>query len=85
MTDVVQVSRRALRALKPLPRQEQQRIRAAVELLAETPRPPGCVAMKGRDSTYRVRVGDYRIVYKVQDAMLLVLVLAIGNRKTVYR
>jgi mRNA interferase RelE/StbE len=66
-------------------RREQQRIRAALDLLADNPRPPNCVAMQGEDSAYRVRVGDYRIAYEVLDAVLLIRVVQVGHRREVYR
>lgn len=81
----VQIARRAVKSLAALPRRDQQRIRAAVDLLADTPRPPGCVAIVGEPSVYRVRVGDYRIVYQVRDAVLLVQVVRIGHRRDVYQ
>lgn len=81
----VQIARRAVKAIEALPRKEQQRVRAAIDLLSQTPRPPGCVAMAGEPSTYRVRVGDYRIVYEVHDAVLLVQVVRVGHRREVYR
>jgi mRNA interferase RelE/StbE len=81
----VRLARRAARSLASLERREQQRIRAALELLAENPRPPNSVAMQGEDSVYRVRVGDYRIVYEVLDSVLLVHVVRIGHRREVYR
>lgn len=81
----VQVSRRAIKALRSLPRQEQQRIRAAIDLLSAQPRPPGCVALAGQESAYRVRVGNYRIVYEIHDAVLLIQVVRIGHRRAVYR
>ncbi len=81
----VQIARRAVKALDALPRKEQQRVRAAIDLLGETPRPPGCVALTGEASAYRVRVGDYRIVYEVHDAVLLVQVVRVGHRREVYR
>ncbi len=84
MTYQVQVARRAVKSLAGLPRKEQQRIRAAIDLLADTPRPPGCVAMVGESSAYRVRVGDYRIVYEVHDRMLRIQVVRIGRRRSVY-
>jgi mRNA interferase RelE/StbE len=71
--------------LAALPRREQQRIRAAVDLLADNPRPPACVALAGEARTYRVRVGDYRIVYEVLDDRLIVQVVCIGRRRDVYR
>jgi mRNA interferase RelE/StbE len=68
-----------------LQRREQQRIRAALDLLADNPRPPNCVAMQGEGSVYWVRVGDYRIVYEVLDAVLVIHVVRIGHRREVYR
>lgn len=81
----VTIARRAVKALAALPRKEQQRIRAAIDLLADTPRPPGCVAMAGEAHAYRVRVGDYRIVYDVFDDRLVIQVVRIGHRRDVYR
>lgn len=81
----VEVARRAVKAVAALPRPEQRRVQAAIDLLAETPRPPGCVAMAGELSTYRVRVGSYRIVYEVHDQVLLIQVVRVGHRREVYR
>ena len=81
----VQLARRAIKSMVALPRKEQQRVRAAIDLLGETPRPSGCVALTGEAGTYRVRVGNYRIVYEVHDAVLLVQVVRVGHRREVYR
>lgn len=81
----VEIARRAVKALARLPRREQQRVRAAIDLLADEPRPPGCVALKGEDRAYRVRVGDYRIVYEVHDHRLVVLVIRVGHRRDIYK
>ena len=81
----VRLARRAARALSALQRREQQQIRAALDLLADNPRPPNCVEMQGEDSVHRVRVGDYRIVYEVLDSVLLVHVVRIGHRREIYR
>ncbi len=80
----VKLSRRSIKALAALPRKEQSRIQAALDLLSETPRPPNCVAMAGENSVYRVRVGNYRIVYEVKDNILKVLVVRIGHRREVF-
>ena len=80
----VDIARRAVKALAALPRREQQRIRAAIDLLADNPRPPGCVAMTGEAHAYRVRVGDYRIIYEVLDDRLVVQVVRVGHRRDVY-
>lgn len=81
----VQVARRASKAIAALPRREQQRVRAAIDLLAADPRPPGCMAMSGEAHAYRVRVGDYRIVYEVLDGDLVIQVVRVGHRREVYR
>jgi mRNA interferase RelE/StbE len=81
----VELARRAVKALTALPRGEQQRVRAAIDLLADNPRPPGCTKLTGEDDAYRVRVGVYRIVYEVLDNRLLVHVVRVGHRRDVYR
>jgi len=81
----VEVARRALKAIAILPRKEQQRIRAIIELLADNPRPPGCIAMLGEPNAYRVRSGDSRVVYEVFDDRLLVQVVRAGHRREIYR
>ena len=81
----VRIAKRAAKSLVSLERRDQQRIRAAIELLAEDPRPPACVAMRGEHSVNRVRVGDYRIVYEVRDEVLLIQVVRVGHRRVVYR
>ena len=80
----VEIARRALKALAALPRREQQRVRGAIDLLADNPRPPGCTKLTGEDDVYRVRVGVYRIVYEVLDDRLLVHVVRVGHRRDVY-
>ena len=80
-----EVARRAVRMVASLPRPEQQRIRAAIDLLAEEPRPPGASKLKGERRAYGVRVGDYRILYEVFDDRLVVQVVRIGHRRDVYR
>lgn len=61
------------------------RLVAAMRELTSQPRPPGCDKLAGPEDLYRVRVGDYRIVYQVRDQELLVLVVKIGHRREVYR
>ena len=75
----------AVRKLRKLDPQTRRRIQAAVELLATQPRPPGAKKLVGGDGEWRVRTGDYRIVYEVRDNVLLVLVIAIGHRSSIYR
>ena len=65
--------------------QLQHRLDAALEKLAESPRRQGAEKMSGFENRYRFRVGDYRIVYEIHDTVLLVLILAVGDRKEIYR
>ena len=81
----VRLARRAVRSLADLQRRDLQRMRAAIDLLAENPWPPNCVALQGETGVHRVRVGDYRIVYEVFDRVLEVQVVRIGHRREVYR
>ena len=60
------------------------RIIKAVRKLKDNPRPLGCKKLKGLDDTYRIRVGDYRGIYKVHDAVLIVLVIKVAHRREVY-
>ncbi len=62
-----------------------RRLRSAIDALEQEARPAGCVKLAGSPDLYRIRVGDYRIVYQVQDTQLVVLVLSIGHRREVYR
>ncbi|MDJ0899633.1 MAG: type II toxin-antitoxin system RelE/ParE family toxin [Xenococcus sp. MO_188.B8] len=56
-----------------------------IDALATEPRPEGVVKLKGEENLYRIRVGDYRVIYNVQDDRLLVLVVKVGHRGDVYR
>jgi len=76
---------RAARAFRKLPPEIQRRLDPAILALADNPRPPGCLKLSGPDSLWRIRVGDYRIVYQIQDEVLLVLVVNIGHRREIYR
>ncbi len=80
----VQISARVAKDLTGLPRIDRLRVEAAIEALGDDPRPPGVKKLVGQDA-YRVRVGDYRIIYEIVDAVLVVLVVRVGHRKEVYR
>jgi len=81
----VELSSRALRDLKGLDKPLQKRMAIAIDALASDPRPPGCQKMEGQEKAFRIRVGDFRIIYQVHDKVLLVLVLKVGHRGDVYR
>jgi len=73
----------AVRALRKLDPPVRRRVQGAIALLAQDPRPPGARALQGRPGL-RVRVGDYRIIYTVEDDVLLVVVVRLGHRRDVY-
>jgi len=78
----VEVRPAAVRALRNLDRAVRPRIEGAIALLAEDPRPPASRSLRGRDG-FRVRVGDYRIIYTIHDDVLLVVVVTLGHRREV--
>ena len=81
----VRIDGDAEHALRKFPKQDRTRISENIETLARDPRPDGCKKIKGMENLYRIRVGDYRVVYSIQDRILLVLVIRIARRKDVYR
>lgn len=81
----IEFVKQAAKQFKSLPPQEQKRIQPKIDALATEPRPAGVVKLKGEENLYRIRVGDYRVIYNVQDERLLVLVVKIGPRGNVYR
>lgn len=85
MTYRVEVAPAAARQLRKLDPAARRRVQAAVELLAEQPRPSGAKKLVGGGGEWRVRTGDYRIVYEIHDGVLLVLVVAVGDRRDIYR
>ena len=74
----------AARALTQLDPVARRRVQGAIALLAQNPRPPATIALRGRPGL-RVRVGAYRVIYTVEDSILLVLVITISHRRDVYR
>ncbi|WP_439342204.1 type II toxin-antitoxin system RelE family toxin [Vacuolonema iberomarrocanum] len=70
--------------MKKLPATTQQALITQIEHLADNPRPANCKKLKGRQNQYRIRVGDYRIIYSVEDARLAVRVIKVGHRRDVY-
>ncbi len=71
--------------MRDLPPAARRRIASRIDALAREPRPPGAKLLAGPERFYRVRVGDYRVVYQVMDKVLRVLVVRIGHRRDVYR
>jgi mRNA interferase RelE/StbE len=82
----VEFGRSAAKQFTKLPRQDQIRLKSRLDALSRNPRPRGAIKLKGEEEAlFRLRAGDYRILYQVKDCILLVLVLKVAHRKEVYR
>jgi mRNA interferase RelE/StbE len=81
----VSITPAARRELGSLPRQAQVRVATKIGELAADPRPRGVKKLRGEVELYRVRVGDYRVVYQIDDAAQTVTITAIGDRRDIYR
>ena len=84
MTFAVSILRSAQKNLNTLTAPEQERVIAAVRKLAVDPRPAGVKKLTGREA-WRIRVGDYRVIYEINDNELTVLVIDVGHRREIYR
>ncbi len=84
MTYQVRLAPAAVRQLRKLDPPGRRRVQAAIDLLAEDPRPPGARQLVGGAGEWRVRTGDFRIIYDIRDGDLLVLVVKVGHRRDVY-
>ena len=84
MSRSVWVLRRAQKELAHLPKDSYERVRDRIRALAEDPRPPGCLKLVGR-AGWRLRVGNYRVVYEINDAEEKITVLHVGHRRDIYR
>ncbi|MBU1168188.1 MAG: type II toxin-antitoxin system RelE/ParE family toxin [Proteobacteria bacterium] len=81
----IEVKRSAAKALKKIPKPEQNRIRQRIDSLAEQLPSVDTTKMKGDNPFHKIRVGDYRIVYEIQNEVLVILIIKIGHRKDIYR
>ncbi len=81
----IEVSATAEKQIRKLPREDQIRVLRAIRPLERDPRPPGSRKIRGYDDVYRIRVGTYRVLYRVEDDRLVVILLKVGNRRDVYR
>ena len=81
----IDVKRSAAKALKKISRPDQKRISKAIDNLVENLPNPNTTKMKGDNPFHKIRVGDYLIVYDIQNDILLILIIKIGHRKDIYR
>lgn len=85
MTYRVEFSPAAARQLRKLDTSSRHRMDGVIALLAENPRPPSARRLVGGEGEWRVRTGDYRVIYDIDDGVLVVLVIAVGHRREIYR
>ncbi|MBL7985851.1 MAG: type II toxin-antitoxin system RelE/ParE family toxin [Flavobacteriales bacterium] len=85
MSYTIEWLRSARKELDAIPARTAVRIVEAVGNLAEEPRPPGCKKLKGHDDLWRIRIGSYRVIYFIGDAIRLVRVEKVSDRKDAYR
>ena len=81
----IEVSATAEKQIRKLPRDEQMRVLRAIRPLANEPNPPGSRRVRGYDDVFRIRVGTYRVLYRVEGRRLLIIILKIGHRREIYR
>ena len=74
----------AAKEIEAVPKPDRRRIVAKIVSLSSDPRPPGCEKLSGHDQ-YRIRRGNYRILYEIHDLKLIVVVVKVGHRRDVYR
>jgi mRNA interferase RelE/StbE len=84
MSYAVFILRRAQKVLAELPPDVYERAKEAIKNLGEEPRPHGCKKLTGREG-WRIRVGEYRIIYEIDDGQSVVTILDIGHRRDIYR
>ena len=85
MTYSIELSRLAHKALKNIPHSDVKKIRDKIEKLKKDPLPNGSEKLEGSDDLYRIRSGDYRVIYQIFNKKLFILVVKIGHRREIYR
>ncbi|MGB5594812.1 MAG: type II toxin-antitoxin system RelE/ParE family toxin [Crocosphaera sp.] len=81
----IEFSKKAQKRFKALPKSIKKRLIVQINLLSENPRPLDCKKLKGVRDLFRLRVGDYRVIYAVEDELLLILVVEVGHGREIYR
>ena len=81
----IEISASAEKYIKKIPKKDLAKVIKAIQILGINPYPEGCRKLQGHEDVYRVRQGNYRIIYEVEDKKLIILVLKIGHRKDIYK
>ena len=85
MAYIIEFTTSALRELRSLPRDIQRRIQPKIDGLAENPLPAGVKKLTGEPAHFRIRVGKYRVIYRIEGHRLVVVIVRIAHRRDVYR
>lgn len=85
MTYQIEISNRAVKQLKKLSTDIRERINKKILDLAKNPRSSGVVKLENTDNKYRIRVGNYRVLYEIKDDVLIIKVIRVGHRRDVYQ
>ena len=85
MAYTVEFLKTAERQLAALPQESQRQIARKIDALRKDPRPSGVKLLRGDERFYRLRVGDYRVIYSIEGKRLVILVIRIGHRKDMYK
>jgi mRNA interferase RelE/StbE len=81
----VELTRTAEKRLRRTAKRDRNRLVEAIQRLADRPRPHGARKLQGYDAVYRIRVGQYRVVYEILEDRVIVIVLKVGHRKDIYK
>ena len=84
MAYTLEFEKAAIRSLKKLPPQVTGQVEADIRQLCQEHRPPGCKKLKGHSNLWRIRSGDYRVIYQIRDERLIVLIVDVGHRSSIY-
>lgn len=85
MANTIQFAPAAAKQLEKLDAPVRRRIGAAIDGLVDNARPQGAKKLQGSDDLWRIRIGDYRVIYEIHDRQLLVVIVTIGHRSDIYR
>ena len=80
----IKIKATAVKELNKLPKKDLQKVVSKIQSLSSNPRPAGCEKLSGEEK-YRIRQGNYRIIYSIEDKQLIVIVVKVGHRKDVYK
>ncbi len=80
----IEIKKSAAKEIYKLPKKTIKRVIEKIQALSDTPRPDGCKKLSG-DEKYRIRVSDYRILYSIDDNLIVIFVVRVGHRKDIYR